>query len=436
MRSRAQRGVAATAESRPEDSPAGKVLALATALLVGAVPFAVDPRLTMPLQGSERFLECGAFALLAVTGVVGLTAPASRRVDVPSLAAAGLAVAILVSAATASNPDYALSCSLLSLSGIALFLVLRSGPVRMRRLVGGALTLQAALLSALALFQWLGFDLLPLAPDPALKSRAVATLGNPNFLGSVLGPGLFVCLARSRLSTGRARALPLAAFGLAGLALLATRARAAILGVLVAFLLVAALEAVAEARGNARKRWVLAAAFGTLIAALAVALVVNVRPAWILDVNVGNRLAAYHAATPERPLWKLTGEGRGGFSSRFWDAAHADALDAGRLRFASAFVGATDASGRTLDPGSVHDDYLELWYEGGTVALGLQLFLLFLAFGSGVRRALAGDRCASLLTGGLVVSALDAAFGFPLALPASLALFWVLVASLLPENEP
>ncbi|MBL8112617.1 MAG: hypothetical protein JNK60_07005 [Acidobacteria bacterium] len=429
MRSKAQR-------SRSGGFSAETVLPLATALLVGAVPFVVDPRLPAPLLGSERFLECGAFTLLAVSGFAGFAVPATRRAGAPSLAAAGLAAALLISAATASSPAYALASSLLSLAGLALFLVLRSGPVPILGVLGGVLSLQAALLSGLALTQWLGIDLLPLAPDPLLKSRAVATLGNPNFLGSVLGPALFVCLARARATTGRARALALAAFGLSGLALLATRARAAILGALVAFLLVAALEAVLEARRDARKRWVLAAACGTLLASLAVALVMNFRPAWILDVNVANRLAAYHAATPERPLWNLTGEGRGGFASRFWDTAHADALAAGRLRFASALVGATDAAGQTLDPGSVHDDYLELWYEGGTAALALHLFLLLLAFGSGVRRALAGDRCASLLIGGLVVSALDAAFGFPLALPASLALFWVLVAALLRENEP
>lgn len=410
---------------------AAEAVRFGAVLLVFLVPFAIDLRLTTPLQGSERLLECGAFALLALLCVAELAWPRRSGIDVPALAAAGLGGALLLSAARASNPAYSIASSLLSLSGIALFLVLRRSGVPASRLAA-VVSLQAAVLSVLALTQWAGLDPLPYAADPSVKSRAVATFGNPNFLGSVLGPAIFVCLAHAASRSGTVRKLTLLAAGLAGLALVATRARAALLGTLVAFFLVAVLHAVRER--VPKRRAVLLVSGCVLLAVSFVAVVRSARPAWVLDVNVESRLGFFHTASGAPEV--LEGVGRGGFSQTYWDRVAAEAGGDSRAPFLRALVGATDGSSRTLDPGNVHNDYLELLLEGGAVALALHLVLVVLALSSGARRALSGEQAAGLLVGGLVVSLVDAAFGFPLALPASLAVFWVLVSLLVKPEEP
>lgn len=438
------------AAARPTTKAASPGTRLDRALFSGAVlalvvlPFAIDLRLATPTQGQERFLEVSSFALAFLHfGSRALGARSEEaRPDLASLCAAGVGALLLLSALFAPNRPYALASSLLSLSGIALFLVLRS-VARARDLLesfGGLLAVQGAVLAGYALAQTAGLELLPYVPDPDAKSRAVATFGNPNFLASFLGPALFLSLAWALERRGIARTAGLAAAALVLLALVATQARAVLLGVLLGIVCVVAIlvrRVLADPKTMSRvRRRVLVAA-----AALAVLGALLASPRLVAGfsyANLESRLYFFRIAADARaPAWPL-GLGRGGFAHAFWSAVDEHQKGPEGPLFTRNLESLAARDGRALDPGGVHDDSLELLAEGGPFALFLHLALVGHVLVEGLRRAVRGDdgkaRRAALLTAGLLVSLVDSALGFPLALPASLAVFWLLIATLAPQQ--
>lgn len=409
-------------------------------LLFLALPFALDLRLSTPIQGQERFLEVGAFALVLVYLAPRVFGSASSGFHVSSLLAGGIGVLLLASALAAPNRSYALASSLLSISGIGLFFVLRGvarGGDLLPRL-GGLLTVQAALLAAYALAQAAGLELLPYVPDPDAKSRAVATFGNPNFLASYLGPALFVCLAWSVGRKGALRTIALGGAALIVLALLQTKARAVLLGVLLGlvFVSVAFLRRILVKAPREKARMLVAAA----LVAVGVVFVSPRLVGGVSGANVESRLYFFRIAAALRaPAWPL-GLGRGGFAHAFWSAVEKHQMSPDGALYARNLESLAAKDGRALDPGGVHDDYLELLAEGGPLALFLHLALVGHVLVAGARRSMAlspDAPRAALLTAGFLVSLVDSVLGFPLALPASLALFWLLAAMLAPvPGEP
>ena len=80
----------------------------------------------------------------------------------------------------------------------------------------------------------------------------------------------------------------------------------------------------------------------------------------------------------------------------------------------------------------VHNEYLQLWAELGIIGLGIFLWLIITCFNYGIKllkrtkdRYLQGILIG--LMGGIMAVLVDAIFGFPLHLPATLVLFWLFI---------
>jgi len=83
----------------------------------------------------------------------------------------------------------------------------------------------------------------------------------------------------------------------------------------------------------------------------------------------------------------------------------------------------------------VHNEYLQLWAELGIIGLMVFLWIIIQYFVSGIRFLKKGKKHDNMqfalvtgLMGAVMAILIDAVFGFPLHLPASVSLFWLIVA--------
>ncbi|HBY56741.1 MAG TPA: hypothetical protein DEG96_02590 [Candidatus Atribacteria bacterium] len=80
----------------------------------------------------------------------------------------------------------------------------------------------------------------------------------------------------------------------------------------------------------------------------------------------------------------------------------------------------------------VHNEYLQLWAELGIVGFGIFLWLIITYFNYGIKllKRIEDEYKQGILIGlmgGVVAVLIDAIFGFPLHLPATLVLFWLFI---------
>lgn len=423
--------------------------------ILALLPFAIYLPLKTPGRGQEYFLEIASFSVFGFYLAVRFFGRDLRpRVDIPLVAAlAGLAFAF-VSAMFSPAPAYSATALLPWSAAIALFIMLRAAS-RQRDLFpifSWVLAIQAAPLALYAIAQFFGFELewLPYGED-VQKNRVISTFGHPNFFGSYIAPMIFICLARGAApGLLPARLVAIAIAFVAMLALALARARAAWIGT--ALGLMTAGVSIAIAR---RDQWQPLLARRRAIAIGAAALVCILAAGVVLGPArqpIARRLGSltegsqwetrlyfwYIAAGAHSPLSPV-GIGRGGFGRVFWDEADKLQLSDVGNYFRRNHVALTGYS-RALDPGNVHNDYLEMWAESGPGALFAHLLLVgYLIFFFAARLWRIGIRSLeparmpvmkSLALGGFVAALFDALLGFPLALPCSLALFWFYCALL------
>jgi len=88
----------------------------------------------------------------------------------------------------------------------------------------------------------------------------------------------------------------------------------------------------------------------------------------------------------------------------------------------------------------VHNEYLQLWAELGIISFGIFLWLIISYFNYGIKllKRLKDEYKQGIvigLMGGVVAVLIDAVFGFPLHLPATLVLFWLFIGLFVSLNH-
>jgi putative inorganic carbon (HCO3(-)) transporter len=349
---------------------AAVALVLRAALLEGSSPAPLAPRV---LAG----LWIGTLALSAFAGPAAV--PGALWMD----AAAGLVLLSLLQAPPEPRP------ALRAISGAGTVLAL------------------VAVLQAVGVdpFHWVGWA----SSHPGERMRVYGTLGNPNFVAAYLGASLCLTLGEAVSSSGavQRRAWAVAVVLQFG-ALAATRSWGSLL----------ALGAAALSLGWTRtpKPGPGARGWGaSLLAALAVAmLLLAVRERSLSTVLAGRlylwEVAARHVA--EAPVF---GHGPGSFVT-LWPSWEAEHWERGASAEQQRFVAVQDHA---------HFDYLEWLLELGLVGTVPRLLLLLAALWAGRRAVEARDRAVIAALAALAARALT---DFPLARPAELCLFVVLIA--------
>ena len=458
-------------------STADRLTLLALMALVLAMPMAGAPpladRLLMAMTGQppgqwlylprpgdnqRSFLTLGVFGLamlhalgrLVSTGADGLRRTTGSWVVPTALALFG---AMLISAWTAEFPEIAFR-ALLSVAACAAAMVvaadLRPGRLPLEKLLLAAVV-SGAVPAVIALMQSRGHDPLPylaisgdnLTDDMAAKQRIGSTFGHPNHFGSYVAPltvwAWYFALApgRWRRLAGVAAGLPMAA------AIVASGARGAILG-MVAGAAVFLLLAVSARGPLARRRLLAWGLAGAVIAIVAGAFfVAGVMP---VPRGLSSRLTATFEVVQRVYYWvvgwtmfaghPLTGVGPGGFDRLFWDVS---AAMRGALPDAAKFEFLLRDNARLARPVFMHNDHFQTLVEGGLLA-GAAWCALWASMareawadaGSGAagpktagRRD--GLRPSSAVAGFMAAFAADGCFNFPMQLPASSLLFWLLL---------
>ncbi len=387
--------------------------------MIVAVTLAVAPGGETPFSGVKTgILAASSLALLARAALLTSTAPASGA----SRILAGLWVGTLALSALLGPAAQPGGMWLGAVAGLVLLALLQAPPEvapALRAIAGAGTTLAlVAVLQALGWdpFRWMGWS----SAHPGERMRIYGTLGNPDFVAAYLGASF--CITVGEVVSG-ARVSARGAWGAAAAlqlgALAATRSWGSVLA------LGAAAVSLLWTRGtvprvvserSAHRRW--AVALGAVLAGAVLLLGVWGRSP---GTALAGRLYLWSVAVPhvlEAPVW---GHGPGSFVKLWpsWESAYwARGAPADQQRF----VAAQDHA---------HLDYLEWLLELGLVGTAPRLLLLFMALRAGRQAPDARGRAA---VAALVALAARALVDFPLARPAELCLFAVLIA-LVPRSR-
>ncbi len=281
-----------------------------------------------------------------------------------------------------------------------------------------------------AVCQYLGFDPLPAAT--AFTDRTVAVFGNPNHLGSFMAALLPIVLGGFLLSSRlRFHVVWYPVTALLHAALLLAGSRGAWVGCLAGLAVLVWTAAIQMRRSGGRwhRGRILA-----MVATLA-AVTLWLGPTRVMEnergvVTVGQRiLSTAYAAAPGAA-------GDPTLSHRYflWHVAWQLILDRpivgiGLDRFADSAAGAT--LWERYGTWHAHNEYLNYWAEGGLLTLVGFLGMVVSAFRRsrrhGLGHAAASGAVASVLVHGLV--------SYPLHMPVTAILFWVLLGIIITEED-
>ena len=413
----------------------------------------------LPLSGpglvQSYFLKIAAFSVLCaylaarILGRIG-----QLRLDVPWLALGCGTFFIALSAVLAPIPSYSLDTTLLWFAGAALFILLRAGYRRFDifKPYSWIFVLQGGILAVYGIAQFRGHEILPYSEN-IQKNQVIATFGHPNYFASFAGPTLFICLARL-FAPGwiLGRLLALLVIPFLAYTLFLMRSRGVWIGSFLGLCAIAIAFIVSYRSiflASLRRWWgrlALSMAIVALIAGIFAAGPAELERAAerrLVSLIAGSqwesRLYYWYAAIRMNSPLSPRGIGAGEFGKRFWDEIDEHQKSADGRYFRRNLVSLT-AAGKALDPGNVHNDYLEMWVESGPGALFAHLLLAgYLLYFFSLRLMRMGGAppfrrgvflSRACLLGAYVCVLFDAVLGFPLALPCSLAVFWFLSALL------
>jgi uncharacterized membrane protein YfcA len=269
-----------------------------------------------------------------------------------------------------------------------------------------------------------------------------------------MAPVIFICLAKTitpsapglndRFVLKLLGAAALLAAVLGGVALLLARTRAAWIGSALGLATAAVSYLIARRSTwtrHLRQKWIWAAVpVAVLVLLIGGALFASKRLGSLTEGSQWEtRLYFWYVASESHSPFSPLGIGRGGFGRVFWDEVD-ELQQSFEGRFFRRNQVALTGYQRALDPGNVHNDYLEMWSESGPIALFAHFVLIgYLIYFFSLRlwRGPTEDHptprspaAKSLLLGGFVCALFDALLGFPLGLPCSIALFWFYAALL------
>lgn len=343
----------------------------------------------------------------------------------------------------APNAAYCFRVFLLPLAFLALFLIVQTLDLSMRILERILLVavLGSVLVSAYALLQSAGYEFLPYSKLPGEgieeelgKQKVSSTFGHPNYFASYLGPLLFWALYFAfqgnfrweRIASSFAGAL---AFG----ALVVSGARGPWLGVAVACLPYYFLLAMSP---KLRRQLLFA---GGVAMVLLVLILFMPLPFLKFQFNLTERLLASKQISVRLYYWLIAyemfrekflfGVGYGNYNVLFWEfVSRFQGTPAGAY---FQFILAEQIRG--VSPGYVHNDWLQIATESGFLGftIWVALWSSLLTQGWETARAVARRARVHLMASTFYASfwafAVDGCFNFPLHIPVSGALFWVLL---------
>jgi O-antigen ligase len=400
--------------------------------------------LLKPVENQTFFIEFSA-VLVGVPYALWRSYAVPRRLHKSSLFWGSLLffAAQAVSVVFAPNAEYCFRVYLLPLAFLALFLIVQSLDLSMRTLERLLLVavLGSVLVSIYALAQSAGYEFLPYNKLPGEgfeeelgKQKISSTFGHPNYFASYLAPLLFWSLYFAFQGNLRwERYLSALAGALGFSALVVSGARGPWLGVAVACIPYYLLLAMSP-----KLRRQLLFAGGLAIVILIFILFVPI-PFIKFQFNLWERLLASKQISVRLYYWLIAfemlrdhflfGVGYGNFNVLFWDyVARFQAAPAGAY-----FQYILAEQIRSVSPGFVHNDWLQIATESGFVAftVWLALWSSLLTQGwetaRGVARRPRVHLMASTFYASFWVFAIDGCFNFPLHIPVSGALFWTLL---------
>ena len=395
------RALAATSDRRRVPSWAGAVAALLAASCV-VVPCVFVARLDESFVLPKLVVLWAALAIALGLVAWGVLAgePGVRSRLLPHDVAVGCFVVLQIAAFAASTDRVqslqgerflrqGLLTTLLYVGFFALAQVALADPGRLRLLLG-SVTAGAALVSAYALFQWMGLDpVWESLPD----DRAVSSIGQPNSLAAYLVLAIPAAVVLALLTRGAARIACAGAAAAMVVALVATQSRGGYLGLLAGtiVLLVGARETFA------RSRRLLALAATALVAGVGVlagAQSDRLASTWDLgDVSSArDHLDLWRVAAHVAVDYPLLGTGQETFPDQFPRYAD-EVLPSERAAYFDAF--------RVESP---HNVYLGIAAGAGFPALAAYLAILAAGAYALVRAARAAGREVRLVLVGVLAA--------------------------------
>jgi O-antigen ligase len=410
--------------------------------LIGA---ATPLMVLFPMKPTEQQAYFFIAAVLAWTAVHGLAwivgaRPQPGRPTLPILLGIGLGVSVGVSIALSGQYYFGMKKALLPLCAFLYLGHLVGHPRRLAVLQRTTVLMGvvSVLLAAYGIAQFFDYEFLSYSED-VQKNKVIATIGHPNFLGSVLGPMAFVLLSLTLGGRGRwLRWFAVAGIFLLLLCITLARTRAVWLGMVCGFgaLMLLTLRYALRHRQGWGTAGKLAAGLVVVIVAIG-AMVLVVLPRMNRAINLADRLLSnyeiksrlfyWNAAIDEGRDKPVFGNGVGMFDPLFWPYA----LRQQRSEMGPYYYDVLPAiAGKT--PEHVHNEYLEVFCEQGAFGIGMVLAFLiyFLYFGySAAMRCADQGRALALLCfyAALTMMMIDAAFGFPWRLPVSLIVFMLVI---------
>lgn len=409
---------------------------LALMALVATVPFAIEPIYQRASVSQTFYIELAGLTvgILVLAAVLALRLPLRQPSALFWCYLAWLAV-IFVSIVARSVPGYGFAEALLPLTGAAILFVIEAAPTSRRWQEALFLLLVGVgfISAAYGILQNFGIELLG---SVVRSERQVLSsfFGHSNFMASFLAPILF--LAAYFIERGRDSRLRLGA----GAAIIAT-----LICLYWAGTRAAALAVVIGALGLLRWRLPRVAMNGRRLATVAgVVLILAVAVALWGQYGgrhretLFRRLSSHREMSNRTFLWlvgiemiranPILGIGYGRYNAEFWPYSERYVQRPGSEMFSYIL-----REMKGLNPGQAHNDPLEVACETGVFGVAIFIGLWMLAFVFCHRCVWQGSpadqRMARYLRAALICVFVDSLFGFPLQLPASVLLFWILLGN-------
>jgi O-antigen ligase len=414
------------------------------------LPFVVIYAFIRPHVGQGYFLQAGACLGLLMMGVCWALRIGRESLQfTPPLWLLILNLfLVMVSVFRSRAPNYSFSMALLPIcaGGFLLLLLMQPDRTRLLRRLGVGLCVIGPLLAVYGILQHFGFEILPYS-ETVQKNKVIATIGHPNYLGSVLGPLLFILMGVILGNPGRVWAwIAPAGVLLILFCLTLARTRAIWLGLVIGFILfcIVGLRYCKFQQLSLRRMTLLVAAGVAQVAALILILIfvvprisnLNLKERLSSDQEIKSRFFYWNTAIGLGNARPWLGQGYGMFNAKFWETALGIYKSPEGPYYADVLPSISGVM-----PGHVHNEYLELYCEQGWAGLigAVTLLLFFLYFGYRALLAQPDPTQGFEILGvwsGLVVSGIDAVFGFPWRLPVSLMILVFILARLYDEFYP
>lgn len=305
-----------------------------------------------------------------------------------------------------------------------------------------SVVLVAALCALYGVLQYLGFDIrwkwIGYAEESKIgKYYVLSLLGHPNYLAAFIGPALMLCIGLAAGHAGRPmQTLLLVAGVILALCLLVAGSRS---GWLAALVVGGGLAAVTVAHRRSVKFGRRALIFAA-VAVCVMMLFAVPNPLVPRRYSFSDRLFAarpvmgrmyfYVAAARMIAQHPVLGVGYGNFGAEFWDYA-AQLQDPRENPGNEVFAYILEDLGG-IRPDQVHNEYLQIAAETGVLGLGAFFLLLVVFFRGlcrdyGVGRSLRERLLIASMGGAVGFLLIDCLFSFPLRLPCSALVFWLVM---------